>query len=54
MLAGEPLSVSAFLFLMVVTAVAVPGLFLALALLADASFGGIQLLGLIEFCMALR
>ncbi len=49
MLAGEPLSVSGFLFLMILTAVAMPGLFLALLLLADASFGTIQLLGLLAF-----
>ena len=49
MLAGEPLSVSGFLFLMILTAVAVPGLFLALLLLADASFNSIQLLGLLAF-----
>jgi len=49
MLAGEPLSVSGFLFLMILTAVAMPGLFLALLLLADASLGSIQLLGLLAF-----
>ena len=49
MLAGEPFSVSGFLFLTILTAVAVPGLFLALLLLADASFGSIQLLGLLAF-----
>ncbi len=45
-LAGNPFSLSGFLFLMVVTAVAVPGLFLSLMLLTDASFGAIQILGL--------
>jgi tight adherence protein C len=49
MLAGEPLSVNGFLILMVITAVAVPALFLALLLLANASFGSIQLLGLFTF-----
>jgi len=49
MLAGEPLSLSGFLPLMILTAVAMPGLFLALLLLADVSFGSIQLLGLITF-----
>ncbi len=49
MLAGDPLSVSGFLFLMILTAVAMPGFFLALLLLANASFGSIQLLGFLTF-----
>jgi len=49
MLAGEPFSISGFLFLMILTTATVPGLFLALMLLADVSFGSIQLLGLLAF-----
>ena len=48
-LAGKPVSLAGFLFLMVLTAVAIPGLFLALMLLASAGFGGMQVLGLIAF-----
>jgi len=48
-LAGKPVSLGGFLFLMVLTAVAIPGLFLALMLLAGAGFGGMQVLGLIAF-----
>jgi len=48
-LAGKPVSLGGFLFLMVLTAVAIPGLFLALMLLASAGFGGMQVLGLIAF-----
>ena len=50
-LAGKPVSLSGFLFLMVFTAVAIPGLFLALMLLASAEFGGMQVLGLIAFAV---
>lgn len=49
MLAGEPFSLTGFLALMILTGVAVPGLFLALLLLGDASFGSIHLLGLLAF-----
>ena len=48
-LAGQPFSLSGFLALMVVTAVAVPGLFLALMLGVGAGFGSFQILGLIAF-----
>ncbi len=51
MLAGEPLSVSGFAVVMILTTVAVPGLFLALLLLADASFGSMQLLGVLTFTL---
>ncbi|OFW64159.1 MAG: hypothetical protein A2Y74_08330 [Actinobacteria bacterium RBG_13_63_9] len=46
-LAGQPFSVTGFLFLMIVTGAAIPGLFLALLLLAGGGFGGPQLLGLL-------
>jgi tight adherence protein C len=49
MLAGEPFSLTGFLALMILTGVAAPGLFLALLLLGDASFGSMQLLGLLAF-----
>jgi tight adherence protein C len=49
MLAGEPLSLTAFLALMVLMAVAAPGLLLAVLLLTDAGFGNIQVLGLLTF-----
>ncbi len=50
--AGEPFSLSAFLTLMVVTAVAIPGLFLALMLMAGAGFESMTILGLITFTIA--
>lgn len=50
-LAGQPFSVSAFLLLMVISGVAVPGLFLALMLAAGAGVGGVQVLGLIAFTL---
>ena len=51
-LAGNPFSLSGFLFLMIVTGVAVPGLFLALMLLVDSGFGSAQILGLATFIAA--
>ncbi len=51
-LAGHPFSLSGFLALMVITAVAVPGLFLALMLGAGVGFGNFQILGLIVFTIA--
>ncbi len=48
-LAGNPFSLSGFLFLMAVTGIAVPGLFLSLMLLSGSSFGAIQILGLLAF-----
>jgi len=50
-LAGKPISLGGFLFLMVLSAVAIPGLFLALMLLSGAGFGGMQVLGLIAFAV---
>ncbi|KKL04387.1 hypothetical protein LCGC14_2616570 [marine sediment metagenome] len=46
-LAGPPFSVTGFLSLMVLTGVAVPGLVLALMLMANVSFTGIQLVVLL-------
>ncbi len=51
-LAGQPFTLSTFLALMVITAVAVPGLFLVLILAAGSSFGSLQILGLIAFTIA--
>lgn len=51
-LAGQPFTLSAFLALMVITAVAVPGLFLALILAAGSGIGSLQILGLIAFTIA--
>ena len=51
-LAGQPFSLSAFLALMVITAVAVPGLFLTLILAAGSGIGSFQILGLIAFTIA--
>lgn len=49
MLAGEPLSFTSFVALMVSSAVAAPGLLLALLLLAGSSIGSIQILGILIF-----
>ena len=51
-LSGQPFTLSAFLALMVITAVAVPGLFLVLILAAGSSIGSLQILGLIAFTIA--
>ena len=51
-LAGHPFSVTGFLFLMAITGAAVPGLFLALLLLAGAGLGGVQLVALIAVTAA--
>lgn len=51
-LAGHPFSVTGFLFLMIVTGAAVPGLFLALLLLAGIGFGSTQLLALLAVIAA--
>lgn len=48
MLAGEPFSVTGFLFLMAVSAVGFPGLYLVLVL-ASGSFGALQFLGFLVF-----
>ena len=48
-LAGNPFSLSGFLFLMAVTGVAIPGLFLSLMLLAGSDFGTIHVLGVLIF-----
>lgn len=50
-LAGSPFSLAGFLLLMFLTAVAIPGFFLAIMLLANASFGGVQVVGLITFAL---
>src|SRR3989337_191845 len=47
-LAGQPFSPSSFFFLMAVSAVGFPGLYLALVL-ASGSFGALQFLGLLFF-----
>ncbi len=51
-LAGNPFSLSGFLFLMAVTGLAVPGMFLALMLLAGSNMGAIQILILLAFIAA--
>lgn len=47
-LAGQPFSVTGFLFLMAVSAVGIPGLYLALVL-SGGSFGALHFLGLLFF-----
>ncbi len=46
-LAGDPFTLSGFLFLMAVTGLAIPGLVLSLMLMAGSSFSGMQILGLL-------
>ncbi len=48
-LAGNPFSLSGFLFLMAATGLAIPALFLSLMLLAGGGFGAMQFLGLLAF-----
>lgn len=50
-LAGSPLPLSVFLVLMLISTLAVPGLYLALVLAAGAGLGTVQILGLIAFLL---
>ena len=48
-LAGNPFTLSGFLFLMAITGLAVPAMFLSLMLLAGGGLGAMQILGLLAF-----
>lgn len=48
-LAGQPFSLNGFLALMLLTGIAVPGLFLTLMLASGGGLGGIQIVGVIFF-----